>query len=589
MSAFSLRDYQLTAANAIEEAWKTHQSTLCVKPTGTGKTVLFAEIIRRRQPGRSMVIAHREELIFQAREKIERFAGLECEIEMGELVASTSLYHAMPVVVATVQTLVSGRKKKRMDRFNPMDFSTLVIDEFHHATAASYRKCLDYFIAGNPDIKILGVTATPDRTDEEALGQVCESVAFNYQIIDAIHDGWLVPVEQKFVSIDGLDFSTVRTTAGDLNGADLAAIMEAEKNLQGLCAATLDIIGARQTIVFTASVKQAEMACAIFNRHRSGIAEWVCGATDKEARRKTMKAVISSKTQILCNVGVATEGFDAPGVEVIVMGRPTKSRSLYAQMAGRATRPLPGVVDGPTTADDRKQAIADSGKANCLLVDFVGNSGRHKLMSGLDILGGKYSDEVKELAHEIMERDGSAWRISQALDEAEEQLRAKQQKEAEARRKSEEARKARLVAKASFTSCPVDPFDAYGIKPSKSEWNPDGKTLTEKQRAMLTRQGIDPDQMSYRNAKNLLNEMFRRINEDIPSPKMQALLNKHGYDGATIKRSEAGKIIEALKANGWRLPADMVPVPAQVIKEKFAAINAALQAAQVTPEPEGWF
>ena len=112
-----------------------------------------------------------------------------------------------------------------MEKFNPADFSTIVIDEFHHATANTYVKILDYF-KSNPDIKILGVTATPDRTDEEALGQVCNSVAFNYTLTQAIGDGWLVPISCQMVSIAGLDFSEVRTTAGDLNGADLAAIME---------------------------------------------------------------------------------------------------------------------------------------------------------------------------------------------------------------------------------------------------------------------------------------------------------------------------------------------------------------------------
>lgn len=585
--SFKLRDYQERAANAIEEQWKTHTSTLCVKPTGTGKTVLFAEIIRRRQPGRALVIAHREELIWQARDKIEMFAGLDCEIEMGERVAATSLFHRQPVVLATVQTLISGRKKKRMERFHPNDFSTIVIDEFHHAPAASYRAVLDYFLL-NPNIKVLGVTATPDRADEEALGQVCESVAFDYQILDAIHDGWLCPVDQQMVTIDGLDFSAVRTTAGDLNSADLAAVMEAEKNLHGLCSATLEIIGDRQSIVFTTSVKHAEMACAIFNRHKEGIADWVCGATDKETRRKTMAAVVSGKCQILCNVGVATEGFDAPGVEVIVMGRPTKSRSLYAQMAGRATRPLPGVVDGPPTPDERKQAIADSRKKSCLLVDFCGNSGRHKLMTGLDLLGGKYSEKARDLVEETMEKDGKPRRITEALDEAEEELakqeRERQREQAEIRRKAEEARKARLVAKATFNTQDVSPFDAWAIKPVTKEWNPDGKTLSEKQRDMLRRQGIDPDAMSYRNARNLLNEMVRRIKEDICTPKMQTLLNRYGYDGASTKRSEAGKIIEALKANGWRKP--VVPPPAP--QSKFSTLRQQLEIVAESATGEQW-
>lgn len=570
-----LRDYQAQAADSIEKQWKTHTSTLCVLPTGAGKTVLFAEMIHRRQPGRALVIAHRSELIWQAREKIERFTGLECEIEMGELMASSSLFHSQPVVIATVQTLVSGRKKKRMERFAPEHFSTIVIDEFHHAPASTYRQVLDYFLQ-NPKIKVLGVTATPDRADESALGQVCQSVAFDYQMVDAIEDGWLVPIEQQMVTIDGLDFSAIKTTAGDLNGGELAAIMEAEKNLHGLCSATLSIIGNRQTIVFTASVKHAEMACAIFNRHKEGIADWVCGKTDKEVRRKIMASVVSGKLQILCNVGVATEGFDAPGVEVIVMGRPTKSRALYAQMAGRATRPFPGVVDLHALPSLRREAIAASPKATCLLVDFCGNAGRHKLMTGADLLGGKYADEVKELAIEIMEKEGRRRRLSEALEEAQEEVIRKEREEADLKRKLEEARKAKLVANAKYVTQVINPFDAYDIQPDSNQDKSRGGTLTEKQRNVLVKAGIDPDSMSVGNAKRMVDEQIRRYTHNLCSLKQAALLKKHGATG-DITRTEASFYIDAIAKNGWKWPSD---IPKPTAPQPVAAVQQSWDSAE---------
>jgi superfamily II DNA or RNA helicase len=150
-------------------------------------------------------------------------------------------------VVSTIQTQIAGRRG-RMNRFDPFKFDLLVIDEAHHSTAGSYRKVIDYY-RQNPNLKVLGVTATPDRADEEALGQVFESVAYDYEILDAINDGWLVPINQQMVTIDGLDFSAIRTTAGDLNGADLAKVMEAEKNLHGIVSATLEIIGERRALV----------------------------------------------------------------------------------------------------------------------------------------------------------------------------------------------------------------------------------------------------------------------------------------------------------------------------------------------------
>ena len=547
----SLRDYQVEAANCIEEQWLRNRSTLAVLPTGCGKTVLFADIIRRRLPGRSMVVAHREELIFQAKDKIERFAGLACEMEMGEMVASASLFTTMPVVIATVQTLVSGGSRKRMERFDPMTFDTLIIDEFHHAPAKSYRMVLDHFLS-NPNLKVLGVTATPDRADSEALGQVCESVAFNYETLQAIEDGWLVPIEQQLVTIGGLDFSSVRTTAGDLNGADLAAIMEAEENLQGLCSSTMEIIGGRQAIVFTASVRHAEMACAIFNRHKPGVAQWVCGETNKEDRRKIMEGVVSGNTQILCNVGVATEGFDAPNVAVIVMGRPTKSRALFTQMAGRGTRPLPGVVDGFATPAERKASIAQSRKPACLIVDFCGNSGKHKLITGLDLLGGRYSEEVKDRAAEILQREDGPKRITGALCEAEEELAAERRRADEERRRLEEARKARLVARAQYTTLKIDPFNAFDIQPIPGGYERNDKTLSEKQRVLLRKLGVDPDAMSYANARQVLDESFRRWNHNLCTLKQAATLKRYGYDTVNLGREDASRLIGELAANRWR-------------------------------------
>ena len=100
-----------------------------------------------------------------------------------------------------------------MSKFDPQRFGVLIIDEAHHATSPSYRRVIDYYRT-NPALKVLGVTATPDRADEEALGQVFQSVAFDYEVLDAIHDGWLVPIEQQMVHVEGLDYSSIRTTAG---------------------------------------------------------------------------------------------------------------------------------------------------------------------------------------------------------------------------------------------------------------------------------------------------------------------------------------------------------------------------------------
>jgi superfamily II DNA or RNA helicase len=546
---FQPRDYQTDAHTRIFEEWQTKKSTLVVIPTGGGKTILFALVIDSIQPKRALVIAHRIELITQARDKIQAVTGLDCGIEMAELYVNKSLFGETPVVVSTVQTMNSSfGDRKRMSRFNPKDFGVLVIDEAHRAPGDSYKDIINYFTQGNPDLRVLGVTATPDRADEESLGQIFESVAFDYEILDAIHDGWLVPIDQQFVYVAGLDFSHTRTTAGDLNGADLASVMEAEENMQGVAGASLEIIGSRRAIVFTASVKQAEMLSNIYNRHREGMADWVCGKTNKDDRASMLARFKAGDIQVVCNCGVLTEGFDDPGVEVIIMARPTKSRSLYAQMAGRSTRPLPGIVDGLEGPEQRREAIAGSTKPSCLIVDFVGNSGKHKLMSSADILGGNVSDEACARAVKLAQKRGGAVRMSDALDEAQDEVL----KQADERRRAEEARKAKLVAKVQYTKQAISPFDIFQISPAKERGWDKSRTLTDKQQAVLLRAGINPDKLPYGQAKQLLNEQFRRWDKKLCTYKQAKLLQKHGYETKDMPMSSASKLIDALAKNGWK-------------------------------------
>jgi len=554
-----LRDYQGKMSDAVIEEWKTVPSTLLVCPTGGGKTVVFADVIKRRG-GRAMVIAHREELIWQAKDKIEKFADLRCEIEMAHLAVHPNLFGNVDVMISTVQTLNSGMgDRTRMSKFDPREFSTLVIDEGHHAPAATYKNVINYF-SKNPDLRILGVTATPDRADEEALGQVFNTVAMDYEILDAIQDGWLVDVDQRFVTINGLDYSQIKTTCGDLNGAEMAAVLESESNLQAMASASVAEIGNRRTIVFAASVKQAEVMSDIFNRHRLGMSEWVCGATNKDQRRDMLSRFAQSRFQVVVNVGVLTEGFDDAGVECIVMARPTKSRSLYSQMIGRSTRPAPGIVDDPliaeiaaarniAAAEIRRDRIRTSVKPSCLVVDFVGNSGKHKLMSSADILGGNVSDDALNRAIARAKKMGKPVRMSELLVDSAKLIA----QEAEQRRMADAARKHRLVATASYKSKVVNPFDVFDMQPAKPRGWDMKKTLSEKQTSMLLKQGINPDGLPYAHARQIIGEIFNRWNKNQCSFKQAALLKRFGYSGK-MTREEAKRTIDALAKNGWRKP-----------------------------------
>ena len=455
-----------------------------------------------------------------------------------------------------------------MGKFDPMDFWVLIIDEAHHATSPSYRKVINYYRT-NPKLKIIGFTATPDRSDEEALGQIFDVVAFDYEILDAIRDGWLVPIEQQMVSIESLDFSSVRTTAGDLNSADLAAVMESEKNLHGIASATIDILGNRRGIGFASSVNHAQILAEIFNRHKMGMANCVSAKTDAEERRQIIKNFAQGKVQFLWNCGIFTEGFDDSGVEVISMARPTKSRALYAQMAGRATRPhanIAHVLNDVVAAPLRRAMIARSIKPSCLIIDHVGNSGKHKLMTTVDILSGNMSDEVIEAATNLARKSGRPMRMDQTMLEEEQR-----QAESKARKLAEEARRARLVGKASYKTQSINPFDIFKIKPIVSTRGWDKKPATEKMRNIMREKlGVNPDEFNFGQTRRILDKYFDRINRKLCTVKQIALLRRHGVDATEFSFARARVTIDAIAQNGWKLPKVLPAEPAQTNQPRVA-------------------
>ena len=254
---------------------------------------------------------------------------------------------------------------------------------------------------------------------------------------------------------------------------------------------------------------------------------------------------------MVCNCNVLSEGFDDPGVECIIMARPTKSRALYAQSCGRSMRPLPGIVDDLIDSEARTNAIAFSLKPSCLIVDFVGNSGKHKLMSTADILGGNYDEEVVEKAVARAKKSEGTLRMVDVLAEEEE----KRIKEIERRRMIAESAKRHIVAKTNYSVRTVNPFDVLQIEPTRSRGWDSGKQLSPKQRALLAKHmGINPDEISYAQGKQLLVEQFRRWNENLCSLRQANVLRRHykDLDTKNLTRKVASEMMDALAKNGWR-------------------------------------
>lgn len=542
----NLRPYQREALNGICSALRECDSTLLSLPTGCGKTVVFAAAAKMARK-RVMVIAHRDELIHQGADKVHAVTGERPDIEKADRYSNERSMFPSKVVVASVQTLGARMgDERRVTRFDPDEFSLLIIDEAHHAVATSYRKVIDHF-QQNPSLKVIGVTATPDRADEVAMKNVFESVAFEYSLLDAIRDGWLVPIRSMPARIVGLDLSGLRDIGGDLHQGELSRIMEEEKNLHAVATETIARMGDRKVLIFCVSVAQSERLAEIFDRHIPGCARFISGETHPEERRQLLRDYDTGKFKVLVNCMVATEGFDCPSIGMVVIARPTKSRALYAQMVGRGTRPLPGTVDGPETPADRKASIAASDKKDCIVLDFCGNAGRHRLASVVDILGGKLTgpvlDELHD-RHEEMADDGSSVDVIEMLEEAERVA------EEEERKKRDVERRRLVKVRGIVEVTEVSPFDVYEM-PKRSEPSFRALPLTEGQKDVLRKQGVPFERLDPWQQRELFRETVKRFKQNKCSFKQAKLLQRYGYS-SDCSFDQAREIIDRLAANNWK-------------------------------------
>ena len=514
----ALRPYQVEARDAVHRSWESDRSTLLVMATGTGKTFTAGEILRERAPkGRILWLAHRSELLTQASTTLRDGIGLGCELEKAEHRATTSgeLFGGTPVVVASVQTL----RGNRLRRWPPRSFSTIVVDEAHHAAAQGYREILGYFA----DAKVLGLTATPDRGDGVGLSAVFDDVAYEYGIRTAIADGYLVPIVQKAVECADLDLSDVRTVAGDLAQGELEQRLKLDSVLHQIAGPLVKEAGNRPTIVFTAGVAMAKALVDVMAGYApSDTIASIDGETPTELRVERLEAFQRGDLQYLLNCGVLTEGFDAPKTACIAMARPTKSRSLYAQCVGRGTRLSPGKVD-------------------CLVLDFRGNAGRHKLCSPIDVLAGKpLPDDVAARALELADGDMPS---DEALAQAEAEAIARERAADERRR-----REAKIKAQVAYRAFSVDPFGYAPTGPDK------GPRASDKQAAYLRELGVDlPGRPSRKHASKILDTIQRRRRDGLCTHKQGKLLAKHGLT-VDIPFADAREVIDAIAGNGWRAP-----------------------------------
>lgn len=351
-----LRPYQQEAIDAVAQAEADGvRSALICLPTGTGKTVIFSHLAKRRE-GRTLVLVHRDELIRQAVGKIQQIAP---DAWVGVVKAGENEALAQ-VVVGSVQTLSRPARRNQIG-----EFDLVIIDEAHHAVADSYRETLKAFGAGER-VMLVGVTATPGRSDKVGLGAVFQKIVYERSILEMIRSGYLCDLRGKAVETR-MDLSEVRVRAGEFVESDLDKAVNRTDLNATVADAYLTEASGRQAIVFAVSVSHAKALADAFKG--KGIpAAAVYGDMDEGERKSTLAAFHRKELRALTNCNILTEGFDEPAVSAILMARPTKSEGLYQQMAGRGTRLYPG-------------------KENCLILDFAGNTEQHGLVTLPSLFG----------------------------------------------------------------------------------------------------------------------------------------------------------------------------------------------------------
>eukprot|EP00123_Amoebidium_parasiticum_P002294 comp13545_c0_seq1/m.9116 comp13545_c0_seq1/g.9116 ORF comp13545_c0_seq1/g.9116 comp13545_c0_seq1/m.9116 type:complete len:701 (-) comp13545_c0_seq1:108-2210(-) len=436
-STYELRPYQREAIWQSAQAFQTFNRQAVSMPVGSGKTVVFSHLIPLVPPPANkptatkvLVLAHREELIIQARNKVSAVNGPKLRVEVEQSTANAT--GDADVVVASVQTL--GRKNSpRLQRYDPDEYKLIIIDEAHHSTADSYLRILDHFGARDPKshIKVWGCSATLKRNDRVALGHVYQNISYHISVLDIMRDNYLAPVRAFQVKTQ-VDISSVATQGDDFVQKQLSqAVDVASRNRLVVEVYKQHAVptNRRSTLVFAVDVAHCHALETVFND--AGIpAKAVTGATKHSVRAETIGRFSGGDLPVLINCGVFTEGTDIPCIDCVIMARPTKSEILFQQILGRGMRMHPG-------------------KEYCMALDLVDVSKDKGLITIPSLLGLKPTFDPKGMdfleLHDRMLDLSSQWAEvldAESLEEAERLL-----EEAELRKKRQSTVEEKKVSK----------------------------------------------------------------------------------------------------------------------------------------------
>ena len=488
-----LRPYQKEAVAAINERWNEWQRELLVLPTGCGKTVVFNTIANQR-PGNTLILAHRDELIEQARDKYNVMFGEK----PGKIKAQEN--DIRRVTVGSVQTM--------MRRNYGEIFDTIIIDEAHHAISPSYQRLLAQF----PNAKVLGVTATPDRGDKKSLARYFEGIAFEYALKTAVKEGYLCDIRAKMIPLE-IDMSNVKVSVGDFQVDSIAETLE--PYLPQIAEAIIREASARKTVVFCPLISIAQE-----------LAGMIPGAREVNGTSPDRKETLewfdkAGPGAVLCNAMLLTEGWDCPSCDCIVVLRPTKIRSLYSQMIGRGTRLAPG-------------------KENLLILDFLWLCQKHNLCKPA-CLASDNDEDIKVVTSASKDEEID---LFEAVSDAEEARRNALAKALE----KQTRKKSKLVNPLELFSL-LDDIGLADYEPT-FDWEVDDATRAQIE--ALEKFGVDAEGMSKGYACAVMSRLISRSSNHLATIKQIRTLKRFGYDPAGWTFEQASKKLSALSAVGWK-------------------------------------
>lgn len=471
-----LRDYQQEAVDSAFALFPSHPGVIIRSPTGTGKTAISSFIadkwLRQGEDYKVLVLAHERQLIQQFSDEIRDILGNRYTIAIE--MSNQHCTGKEDIVVASRQTLLVRDAKdefgnetttSRLYKFDANKNWLVIFDECHRYARKlkSVRGIVEHF-EQNPESKRLGVSATPERGCGTSLSGLFPGIASDYRMFDpdggkcAVMDGWVVPYDQRFITVDSIDFKNIREVAKDFDEAQLQEVLGEQETLAKMVIPMLDLVGNRQNIIFNAGTEIAKKVALYINaKAGKDIAVSVDGTYPDEARKDIYRRFAAKEFQHLSVCGLCKEGYNNSSLSAVTIFRPTKSKVLCEQMRGRGCRVLKGVVTNEMTAEERRAAIAASPKPDCLVIDLVGATGLGDCASTAHIFANGKPDEVIERANENMrKKPDESHDVGDEIRRAEQELseereKARLEREAKIRREREEMEKrAKLAAEVRY-------------------------------------------------------------------------------------------------------------------------------------------